>query len=134
MASKVSGSYKHLIRPCVGSSSTSEEVQYPYMAGIGSSPTPDDWEFQSAPSNTPGGRFDQAIMEGIGGDQTPRSVHQSSPVSEIVEEEYQGSVEEEYQGDPNEWIAQVEPGVNISLVPLTEGGNELKRIRFRYIC
>lgn len=34
--------------------------------------------------------------------------------------------------EPREWVAQVEPGVLISLVSLPEGGNDLKRIRFRY--
>lgn len=32
----------------------------------------------------------------------------------------------------NEWVAHVEPGVLISFVSLLEGGNELKKIRFRY--
>jgi hypothetical protein len=31
-----------------------------------------------------------------------------------------------------EWTAQVEPGVQITFVTLSGGGNDLKRIRFRY--
>lgn len=34
--------------------------------------------------------------------------------------------------EPKEWVAQVEPGVLITFVSLPEGGNDLKRIRFRY--
>ena len=49
------------------------------------------------------------------------------------------SVEEEVAGDETvavarEWTAQVEPGVQITFVTLTGGGNDLKRIRFRYRC
>ncbi|XP_024986046.1 protein Brevis radix-like 1 isoform X1 [Cynara cardunculus var. scolymus] len=32
--------------------------------------------------------------------------------------------------DPTEWMAQVEPGVQITFVSLPNGGNDLKRIRF----
>lgn len=32
-----------------------------------------------------------------------------------------------------EWTAQVEPGVQITFVSLPNGGNDLKRIRFRYL-
>lgn len=34
--------------------------------------------------------------------------------------------------EPKEWVAQVEPGVLITFVSLPQGGNDLKRIRFRY--
>lgn len=34
--------------------------------------------------------------------------------------------------EPKEWEAQVEPGVLITFVSLPQGGNDLKRIRFRY--
>ena len=36
------------------------------------------------------------------------------------------------EDEPKEWVAQVEPGVLITFVSLPEGGNDLKRIRFRY--
>lgn len=37
-------------------------------------------------------------------------------------------------GEPKEWIAQVEPGVHITFLSLPGGtGNDLKRIRFRFI-
>jgi hypothetical protein len=34
---------------------------------------------------------------------------------------------------PREWMAQVEPGVQITFVTLPGGGNDLKRIRFRFV-
>ena len=34
---------------------------------------------------------------------------------------------------PKQWTAQVEPGVQITFVSLPHGGNDLKRIRFRYL-
>lgn len=34
---------------------------------------------------------------------------------------------------PKEWVAQVEPGVLITFFSLSGGGNDLKRIRFRYV-
>ena len=40
-------------------------------------------------------------------------------------------LEEEEEDEPKEWVAQVEPGVLITFVSLPEGGNDLKRIRFR---
>lgn len=36
------------------------------------------------------------------------------------------------EDEPKEWVAQVEPGVLITFVSLPQGGNDLKRIRFRY--
>lgn len=36
------------------------------------------------------------------------------------------------ESEPKEWVAQVEPGVIITFVSLPRGGNDLKRIRFRY--
>lgn len=40
--------------------------------------------------------------------------------------------EDENDGGPKEWMAQVEPGVHITFMSLPNGGNDLKRIRFRY--
>lgn len=39
----------------------------------------------------------------------------------------------EDEEESKEWTAQVEPGVQITFVSLPRGGNDLKRIRFRYI-
>lgn len=35
------------------------------------------------------------------------------------------------EDEPKEWVAQVEPGVLITFVSFPQGGNDLKRIRFR---
>ena len=35
------------------------------------------------------------------------------------------------EDEPKEWVAQVELGVLITFVSLPQGGNDLKRIRFR---
>ena len=39
---------------------------------------------------------------------------------------------DEEEEEEREWVAQVEPGVLITFVSLSSGGNDLKRIRFRY--
>ncbi|PIN02684.1 hypothetical protein CDL12_24799 [Handroanthus impetiginosus] len=41
-----------------------------------------------------------------------------------------GDVMLENEDEPKEWMAQVEPGVQITFVSLPRGGNDLKRIRF----
>lgn len=38
------------------------------------------------------------------------------------------------QSGKSEWMVQDEPGVYISLSSLPNGGNELQRVRFRYLC
>ena len=35
------------------------------------------------------------------------------------------------EDEAKEWVAQVEPGVLITFLSLPQGGNDLKRIRFR---
>lgn len=37
------------------------------------------------------------------------------------------------QSGKAEWVVQDEPGVYVSLSSLPDGGNELKRVRFRYL-
>ena len=68
----------------------------------------------------------EARLKGISsGEGTPSSARGSGrrtePVVVLVEE-----------NEPKEWVAQVEPGVLITFVSLPRGGNDLKRIRFRY--
>ncbi|KAE9606983.1 putative brevis radix (BRX) domain, transcription factor BREVIS RADIX domain-containing protein [Lupinus albus] len=127
MALKFSGAYKQC-KPCTGSSSTykkgqrpypdfdtiSEGVPYPYIGGASSSSTP-AWDFTS--SNHPGGRY----MGGFGGDRGRDSTASLSVCDVVLEDE----------GEAKEWMAQVEPGVHITFVSLPNGGNDLKRIRFR---
>lgn len=49
------------------------------------------------------------------------------PVAALEDEEDEDEEEEACR----EWIAQVEPGVHITFLALPQGGNDLKRIRFR---
>lgn len=59
----------------------------------------------------------------MGGDRTPGGVSISAQSCDVVLED---------EDEPKEWMAQVEPGVHITFVSLPNGGNDLKRIRFRY--
>lgn len=61
------------------------------------------------------------------GETTPASVSGRTESVLFMHEE-----EEEEEDEPKEWVAQVEPGVLITFVSLPQGGNDLKRIRFRY--
>lgn len=125
MALKVSGAYKQC-KPCSGSSSykkgqrpypdfdaASEGVPYPYMGGSSSS-TP-AWDFTSVSRHPgkPDSRFSGVLYSG---DRTPGA-------QDLVLED---------ENEPKEWMAQVEPGVHITFLSLPNGGNDLKRIRFRY--
>lgn len=130
MALKFSGAYKQC-KPCTGSSSSfkkgqrrpypdfdtaSEGVPYPYLGAASSSSTP-AWDFTS--NHQLGARSDSRFTQpyGGGGDQT-----RDSTCDVVLEDE----------DEPKEWMAQVEPGVHITFVSLPNGGNDLKRIRFRY--
>ncbi|GFQ07981.1 protein brevis radix [Phtheirospermum japonicum] len=93
----------------------SNGVPYTY---ISSSSTP-AWDFPSAAhrATRPDSRF-----TAFGGDRTPSGLESISAQSgEVVLEDEDG---------PKEWMAQVEPGVQITFVSLPRGGNDLKRIRF----
>lgn len=88
----------------------SEGVPYPYFQP-GSSSTP-AWHFMStAPRDS--------AYTAFGGDMTPNRI--STRFDDMTLEEEDG---------PKEWMAQVEPGVQITFVSLPRGGNDLKRIRF----
>ena len=64
----------------------------------------------------------EARLKGLSsGEGTPASVSGRSESVAFMEED-----------EPKEWVAQVEPGVLITFVSLPQGGNDLKRIRFRY--
>uniref|UniRef100_A0A2P2QBC6 BRX domain-containing protein n=1 Tax=Rhizophora mucronata TaxID=61149 RepID=A0A2P2QBC6_RHIMU len=130
MASKFSGTYRQC-KPCTSSSSykkgqatypdfdaASEGVPYPYFGGGSSSSTP-AWDFTSA-AHQRGTRADSRFTRVLGGDKTPR-VSESCDV--VLEDE----------DESKEWMAQVEPGVHITFVSLPNGGNDLKRIRFRCV-
>lgn len=126
MALKFSGAYRQC-KPCTGSSSykkgqhpypdydlASEGGPYPYS----SSSTP-AWDFTSA-GHHPASRSDTRFTGMFSGDGTPGGMESASDV--VLDNE----------DEPKEWMAQVEPGVHITFVSLPNGGNDLKRIRFRY--
>lgn len=89
----------------------SEGVPYPYFQP-GSSSTP-AWHFTSTTAPR------DSAYTAFGGDMTPNRI--SSRFDDMTLEEEDG---------PKEWMAQVEPGVQITFVSLPRGGNDLKRIRF----
>ncbi|KAJ6957628.1 protein Brevis radix-like 4 [Populus alba] len=131
MALKASGAYRHC-NPCTvptttttqsrlrnnwtASDAESERFRWSLRrTGSSSSITPRTW-----------GKEMEARLKGISsssGEGTPNSVNSSGrrvdpPIAFVKEKE------------PKEWVAQVEPGVLITLVSLPRGGNDLKRIRF----
>lgn len=98
----------------------SEGVPYPYTQAGSSSSTP-AWDFPATGHRTP--RPDSRFTA-YGGDRTPGGLESVSARS--------GDVVLQDDGDEaKEWMAQVEPGVQITFVSLPRGGNDLKRIRFR---
>ncbi|KAI4355494.1 hypothetical protein L6164_004260 [Bauhinia variegata] len=120
MAVKASGAYKNC-KPCSGSSnnkhnyadsdmaSDSARFHWAYRRTGSSNSTPRLW-----------GKEMEARLKGLSsGEGTPASVSGRSESAVFMEED-----------EPKEWVAQVEPGVLITFVSLTQGGNDLKRIRF----
>ncbi|GFZ04293.1 DZC (Disease resistance/zinc finger/chromosome condensation-like region) domain containing protein [Actinidia rufa] len=122
MAIRASGAYRHC-KPCSGLSnrnqngnyarseaaSMSERFHCSYRRTGSSSSTPSLW-----------GKEMGARLKGLSsGEATPASVSGRTESVVCMEED-----------EPKEWVAQVEPGVLITFVSLTQGGNDLKRIRF----
>lgn len=124
MALKASGAYRQC-KPCSGATgqhgnyadsetaSASERFHCSYRRTGSSSSTPR--------------LFGKEIIKGISsGEATPsmsgRKETGSTRAAVVFMEE----------DEPKEWVAQVEPGVLITFVSLPQGGNDLKRIRFRY--
>ncbi|KAL3497973.1 hypothetical protein ACH5RR_040705 [Cinchona calisaya] len=126
MALKVSGNYKQG-KPSISPGgfkkgqrsypdfdTISEGVSYPYMQPGSSNSTP-AWDFtRTGPHSA--GRHESRFSGAFGGDRTPGA----QSVDVVLEDE----------DEPQEWMAQVEPGVQITFVSLPNGGNDLKRIRF----
>jgi hypothetical protein len=59
------------------------------------------------------------------------SVRTDFPAGDEEEDDDMASEGGGNEDDAKEWVAQVEPGVLITFVSLAQGGNDLKRIRFR---
>lgn len=121
---RASGAYKNC-KPCAGSpkdggnrnyadsdaGSVSARLHCAYRRTGSSNSTPRMW-----------GKEMEARLRGLSsGEGTPASVSGRTESIVFMEED-----------EPKEWEAQVEPGVHITFVSLPRGGNDLKRIRFRY--
>ena len=116
-----SSSYKKGQRPYTDYDTVSEGVHYPYMrGGPGSSNSTPGWDFTSNSREVPG---DSRFKGMSSNDRNPGGVGSDAQPGDVV------LVDED---EPKEWMAQVEPGVHITFVSLPQGGNDLKRIRFRY--
>ncbi|PSR91374.1 Protein BREVIS RADIX like [Actinidia chinensis var. chinensis] len=131
MALKMSGAYRQC-KPCTGSSTykkgqrpfpdfdtISEGFPYPYLQPGSSSSTP-AWDFTTTVHLI--GGSDSRFTKAFAGDRAPGGLESISAQS--------GEVMLENDNEPREWMAQVEPGVQITFVSLPHGGNDLKRIRF----
>ncbi|GFY97186.1 BREVIS RADIX-like 3 [Actinidia rufa] len=123
IAIRASGAYRHC-KPRSASSnrnqngnyvdsetaSMSERLHCSYRRTGSSSSTPRLW-----------GKEMGARLKGLSsGEATPASVSGRTESVVYMEED-----------EPKDWVAQVEPGVLITFVSLPQGGNDLKRIRFR---
>ncbi|KAK4374141.1 hypothetical protein RND71_004818 [Anisodus tanguticus] len=117
-SSTPTSSYKRGQRAYPDFETISEEV--PYQPGSSSS-TP-AWDF-TRHHRTPraDSRFAGGYSGGGGGDDDEKRESVYSQSGDMVLPDEEG---------PKEWIAQVEPGVQITFVSLPTGGNDLKRIRF----
>lgn len=121
LAVKASGAYKSC-KPCKGSSiykgdeysdsgdAYSDKIHCAYTRRLGPYSTSRMW-----------GKEMEARLKGMtsSGERTPVSSCSESVIFAVEDE-------------PKEWIAHVEPGVLITFVSMLVGGNELKKIRFRY--
>ncbi|KAK3009401.1 hypothetical protein RJ639_013149 [Escallonia herrerae] len=112
-----SPSYKKGHRPFPDFDTISEGVPYPYIQPGSSSSTP-AWDF-TRPGHHPTSGYNSRFSGALRGPGGLESV--SAQSGEVVLED---------EDEPKEWMAQVEPGVQITFVSLPNGGNDLKRIRF----
>lgn len=124
MAIKASGAYKNC-KPCSGSSDRNNGRDYADSeAGSVSGRYHFSYRRTGSSNSNPGhwGREAEARLKALSsGETTPASVSGRTESVVLTEED-----------EPKEWVAQVEPGVLITFVSLPDGGNDLKRIRFRY--
>ncbi|CAI0473258.1 unnamed protein product [Linum tenue] len=130
MAVKASGAYKNC-KPCSGSSNNKQQNGNYVDSDAASDSARFHGSYRRAAAaagssnSTPRiwGKEMEARLKGMSsGEGTP------APGSGRTE-----SVVFAEEDEPKEWVAQVEPGVLITFVSLPEGGNDLKRIRFRYL-
>jgi hypothetical protein len=140
MALKASSAYRHC-KPCAGSSAAASRRHHPYHHRGGSAFGGSDagsgserfhYAYRRAGSSaasTP--RLRSGVAAFSSGDATPpMSVRTDFPAGDEEMSSEGGDGKDE---DAKEWVAQVEPGVLITFVSLAQGGNDLKRIRFRFV-
>ncbi|XP_073300065.1 protein Brevis radix-like 1 [Primulina huaijiensis] len=96
----------------------SEGVPYSYAQPGSSSSTP-AWDFTKSGHRA---KRPDSTFTVFGSDRTAGGLESFSA--------YDGEMTPENDNEPKEWMAQVEPGVQITFVSLPRGGNDLKRIRF----
>jgi hypothetical protein len=150
MALKASGAYRHC-KPCAGSSAAASRRHHPYhhrggsgvFGGSDAGSASDRFHYAyrragSSAASTPRLRSGGAALSS--GDATPSmSVRTDFPAGDDEEDDEMASEAAGGCGgggkddDAREWVAQVEPGVLITFVSLAQGGNDLKRIRFRCV-
>lgn len=120
MAVKASCAYKSC-KPCSSNrnhrdsddaTSASGRFRYAYKRPISGSSTP----------KILGKEMESRLKGLLSGEGTPESISGRTESTMFLEED---------DDEVKEWVAQVEPGVLITFVSLPEGGNDLKRIRFR---
>lgn len=124
---KASGAYRNC-KPCSGSSNGNHHRNQNYAdSDMASESARFHWAYRrtgtGSSNSTPRlwGKEMEARLKGLSsGEGTPASVSGRIESAVFMEED-----------EPKEWVAQVEPGVLITFVSLTQGGNDLKRIRFR---
>lgn len=124
MALKASGVYKNC-KPCSGSSNDNRNRNYSESDAASDSARFHTLYRRTGSSNsTPrvwGKEMEARLKALSSGEGTPASVSGRTESVVFMEED-----------EPKEWVAQVEPGVLITFISLPQGGNDLKRIRFRY--
>jgi len=141
MALKASGAYRHC-KPCAGSSAAASRRHHPYhhrggsaFGGSDAGSASDRFHYAyrragSSAASTPRLRSGGAALSS--GDATPSmSVRTDFPAGDEEDDDEIASEGGGKEDDAKEWVAQVEPGVLITFVSLAQGGNDLKRIRFR---
>ncbi|XP_073055537.1 protein BREVIS RADIX-like isoform X2 [Primulina eburnea] len=96
----------------------SEGVPYSYAQPGSSSSTP-AWDFTKSGHRA---KRPDSTFTVFGGDRTAGGLESFSA--------HDGEMTPEINNEAKEWMAQVEPGVQITFVSLPRGGNDLKRIRF----
>ena len=143
MALKASGAYRHC-KPCAGSSAAASRRHHPYhhrggsaFGGSDAGSASDRFHYAyrragSSAASTPRLRSGGAALSS--GDATPSmSVRTDFPAGDEEDDDEIASEGGGKEDDAKEWVAQVEPGVLITFVSLAQGGNDLKRIRFRCV-